>query len=58
MVWTWEEEGGLLSRDGVMLEGLGLLLGRLEEVGFLVGIRGVRDFVMAWTPWKVPARTR
>lgn len=57
VVWSWEE-GGLLSRDGVMFEALGLLFGRLEEVGFLVGIRGVRDFVMACTPWKVPARTR
>ncbi len=59
VVWIWEEEEGLmLSGDGAMLEALGLLLGRLKEVGFLVGIRGVRDFVMACTPWKVPARTR
>lgn len=26
--------------------------------GLEIGVRGVRDFVMAWTPWKVPARTR
>ena len=40
---------------------LGLLFGRLlaeEEAGLVMGIRGVRDLVMAWTPWKVPARTR
>ncbi len=26
--------------------------------GERTGIRGVSDLVMAWTPWKVPARTR
>lgn len=64
VVVVYEEEGawggGCFSEEVVLA--LGLLLGRLlvveEEVGFVVGIRGVRDFVMAWTPWKVPARTR
>ena len=38
-----------------MLRAFELLGGRSEEEP---GILGVRDFVMAWTPWKVPARTR
>jgi hypothetical protein len=50
-------EGPLLSRE-VRVLALGLLLGRLEELGLLTGILGVRDLVMACTPWKVPARTR
>lgn len=72
-VVVWEEEEGWgfgLSRDVVLVVmlvvlalGLGLLVGLLlllvgEVWGWLVGIRGVRDLVMAWTPWKVPARTR
>lgn len=48
-----EEEGGLFSRD--VVAALGLLFGRLVEA---VVILGVRDFVMACTPWKVPAKTR
>ena len=54
-MWVWVGREGDGTVVGVEVEGVD---DGCEDEGLRTGIRGVRDLVIAWTPWKVPARTR